>query len=159
AWHARDAAHVGARAGEIGMNAAARADHHLVADGDVIGDADLAAEDGVVPGLRRTTDADMTDENVVSADVAVVTDHDEVVDLGAVADDGPTERGAVDGGVGADLNVVAEPNGAKLRNLFVSAVDHAEAESVATDDGAGVHDATLADFSARVDDGLRMDFR
>ena len=54
-----------------------------VADVDVIGHADLAGHDDVVPGRGRAGDADLADEQVVPADLAVVADLHQVVDLGA----------------------------------------------------------------------------
>ena len=50
----------------------------------------------------------MGGDDVVLADFDVVGDLDEVVDFGALADEGRFEAGAVDGGVGADFNVVFE---------------------------------------------------
>jgi hypothetical protein len=50
----------------------------------------------------------------VFADDDVVADLDEVVDFGAFADDGFAETGAVERGVGADLDVVVDHDAADL---------------------------------------------
>ena len=51
----------------------------------------------------------------------IVGDLDEIVDLGALADHGVADRAAVDGGVGADLDIVLDDDAADLRNLVVAA--------------------------------------
>ena len=48
----------------------------------------------------------------VFTDVGAVADLDEVVDFGAVADGGCTDSGAIDGGVGLDVDAVAKLHGA-----------------------------------------------
>ena len=50
----------------------------------------------------------------VCADAAVVTHHDLVVQLDAVGHEGVFERAAIDRGVGADLDVVADGHAAQL---------------------------------------------
>lgn len=55
-------------------------------------------------------------------DDGVVTDLDEVVDFGAFADDGFAEACAVDGGVCADLDIIADDDDADLVDLEVAAV-------------------------------------
>ena len=98
------------------------ADHGPVADVDVIDDADLAGHHDVIAGAARAGDAHLADEQVVLADLAVVADLHQVVDLGAGADARRLEGAAVDGGAGADLDVVADLDVAELRHLDVPAV-------------------------------------
>ena len=67
---------------------------------------------------RRSGNAGLGDDDDVSADDAVVSDHDEVVDFGAFTDPCAAEAGAVDGGVGADLHIILQHHGAdRLRGL------------------------------------------
>ena len=68
----------------------------LVADLGVVLDPGLAGHDDVVAGLAAPGDPDLPAEQVVAADVVVVADHDEIVDLGPLADPGGLERGSVD---------------------------------------------------------------
>ena len=77
-------------------------------------------------------------KQVVPADLVVVADHDQVVDLGPLADPRGLEGGAVDRAVGADLDVVLDLEPAGMRDLHVPAVDLAVAESVAAEHAAGV---------------------
>ena len=98
-------------------------------------------------------------------------DLDQVVDLGAVADLGGADGGAVDGGVGLDIDAAAQIDGAGLRNLLpVSLLVLGEAEAVGadncavfkryviaedavfTDDGVGVGKEMIADLDAGVED-------
>src|SRR5262249_14459724 len=61
----------------------AGAEDGAVADVDVVGDAHLARHHHVVAGAAAAGDADLADQQVVPADLAVVADHHQVVDLGA----------------------------------------------------------------------------
>lgn len=58
--------------------------------------------------------------NAVSPDNDVVCYLYEVVDLGALANHSRAKRGAVDGDIRADLNVVMNHHIARLQNLAVT---------------------------------------
>ena len=94
--------------GDVAVDARLGADDHAVADLGLVLDPRLAGHDHVVAGRAASGDADLAAEQVVPADLVVVADHDEVVDLRPLADPGRLERGAVDRAVGADLDVVAD---------------------------------------------------
>src|SRR5579883_1296969 len=85
-----------------------RADLHAVADLGLVLHADLAGHHDVVAGLAAPGDAYLAAKQVVPADLVVVADHDEVVDLRPLADPGRLERRAVDRAIGPDLDVVAD---------------------------------------------------
>ena len=51
---------------------------------------------------------DLSHQDTGPADLHVVPDLHQIVDAGAGADDGVFQRAAVDGGVGADLDVVLD---------------------------------------------------
>ena len=59
--------------------------------------------------------------NYVLADLDVVADVHQVVDLCAAADSGFVERAAVDGGVGSDLYIVFDYQPSDLWELLVAA--------------------------------------
>ena len=120
-----------------------------VADLGVVLDPGLAGHDDVVARLAAPGDADLAAEQVVAADLVVVADHDEVVDLRPLADPGGLEGGAVDRAVRADLDVVADLDPAGLRDLDVPAVDHAVAEPVAAEHRPGVDLDPVAERSRR----------
>ena len=89
----------------------------------------------------------------------VVRDHDEVVELDAFFDDRVVERAAVDGGVGADLDVVADVHAADLRHLDPGALLGRVAETVAADHRAGLHDAAPAEHHVVPDEYARHEAR
>src|SRR4030095_10400523 len=77
-------------------------------------------------------------EQAVRAEPTAVADHDEVVDLRPVPDDGRAESGAIDGGARADLDVVLDHDRADLRDLPVAVRERQVAEAVAAHDRARV---------------------
>ena len=85
-----------------------------------------------------------------------MADLDEVVDLRSPSDPRLAERGPVDRGVGADLDVVADPDDPDLRNLAVCRAVPDVAEAVGSDNDPGVQDAPRADDAPLLDDGVRM---
>ncbi len=104
-------------------------------------------------------DAGERDENHVFADVAVVADVDEVVEFCAAADASFFQRAAVDGAVGADLDVVFYHQCSLLRELRVGAgggIAHV-AETVCAEHDAGVHHDAIADCRAGVNHDARID--
>jgi len=60
---------------------------------------------------------------------------DEVVDLGAGADDGGVEGASVDTGASAQMHIVAEDDATDVPNA--DAILEAIAEALVTDDGVG----------------------
>src|SRR5262249_34034405 len=98
-----------------------------------------------------------------SAEERMLTDHDvvphldEVIDLGAPADDRFAERRAVDSRVRTDLDVVLDADDADLRDLPVLLAVPDVSESVRADDRARVEHAAAADRAAVVDDGVGVE--
>jgi len=54
----------------------------------------------------------------MTSDLAVVGDHDQIIELGALADHRVTQRAAVDRGGGADLHIVLNDDAAQLNGIF-----------------------------------------
>src|SRR5262245_36240670 len=107
-------------------------DHRRAADGDV------------PPDIRAAPAADAAGDGAVRADAHVVADLNLVVELDALLDHGVVERAAVDRGIGADLDVVADAHRADLRNLHPAAFLAGDAEAVGADDDPGVHHHAFA---------------
>jgi hypothetical protein len=80
----------------------------------------------------------------VRPDAAVVRDHDEVVELDALLDHGVLERPAIDGGVRADLDVVAHLDTADLRHLDPGALVRRKSETIRSDHRPRLHYAAPA---------------
>ena len=146
--------------GDVLVDAALRADLHAVADRNVVGDADLPGEEAVAAHARGSGNSGLRRGDGVLADLHVVSDLDQVVELHAAADDGRVGLRAVDAGVGADLHVVLDDDVAQLGDLVEASggVGH-ESEAVGADDGPGVEDAAAADDAPLVDLHARIERR
>ena len=85
----------------------------------------------------------------------VVRHMDEVVDLRAFANDGGAERAAVNGGIGADLDVVVDDDIAELKHFPVAALVQHVTEAVRADDGAGMDGDAMAELRSPIQDDIR----
>ncbi len=112
---------------------------------DMVAHAYLTGHDHVVSRARRAGDSNLADKNVMSADLAIVGDHHEIVDLGPDPDPRRAEGSAIDRRARADLDIVADLDVAQLRNFDVRAVHHPIAEAVCANDTIGVHDHPIAE--------------
>src|SRR5262249_830783 len=125
---------------DVGDDAAARAEFCAAADHEMVGDPDLAAQHSVVADLDAARNAGLRDDEAMASDRAVVADLDQIIDLGAFADHGVAAAAAVDGGVGADLDVVLDDHPAGLRDLDRALAVGEETEPVLTDAAARMDD-------------------
>ena len=117
----------------------------IVTDGDVTIHAGLSGHDDVVADFRAAGDADLRAEEIVFADFDIVSQMAEIIDLGTAADDGIVHRAIVDGGAGADLDVVSDDGTAELANVMVMALFiGGEAEALTADDGVCTKDDAVA---------------
>src|SRR5664279_4941971 len=93
---------------------------------------------------RRTAgNARLRHQNAVPADADIVAYLHQVVDLGALADHGVANGAAVDGGTGADFDIVLNDDAPDLRHLEVALSSHHEAEAVLTDLAARMNDDAI----------------
>ena len=79
------------------------------------------------------------------SDDDVVPDLHEIINFRAFADDRILKGAAVDGCIGADLDVVLDDDPADLRHFQVAARAHCEAEAVLPDAHAGMDNDAVAD--------------
>lgn len=81
---------------------------------DMVGDVEVAGHSGGAPKHTMTADpgaarnANLGRHGTVIANVNVMGDLDEIIQLHAIADHGIVQRAPVDGGIGADFHVVPE---------------------------------------------------
>ena len=137
----------------VGGNAGLGADNHALADADSIRDSDLASENRVFLDDYAARDASLRGDHDILANLAVVADVHEVVDLRPAANARKVERAAVDRGIGADFDVIFNFQAADLGEFFVAAgraVAHI-AKAVAAKHGSGVNEHAIAKLCARVD--------
>src|SRR5207253_11170074 len=71
----------------------------------------------------------LTGDDAIAADPAIVRDHDQVIELGALADHGVRQRAPVNGGAGADLDIVLDDHAAELRDLEIVRASGGETET------------------------------
>src|SRR5262249_35154654 len=120
-------------------------DLRAVPDRYVVHDARLAGQDHVVADAGAAGDARLRGDDRAFADHDVVRDLHEIIDFGAAADNGLSQRRAIDRSIGADLNVVADLDDADLRNLHARRSLSGIAEAVGADNDACVQYDAVAD--------------
>ena len=82
--------------------------HHAFFDARVLADAYLAADNDILLDYNAAGEAGLRGDHDILSYLAIVADVNKVVDLRAAADAGNFQRATVDGGVGADLNIIAD---------------------------------------------------
>lgn len=117
----------------------------IVTDGDMAIHAGLSGHDDVVADFGAAGDADLRAEEIVLADFDIVSKMTKVIDLGAAADDGVIHRTVVDGGAGADLDVISDDSAAQLADVMVVTLFiGGKAEALTADDGVCTKDDAVA---------------
>lgn len=117
----------------------------VVTDGDMAIHAGLSGHDDVIANLGAAGDPDLRAEEIVLADLDIVSQMAKVIDLGAAADDGVIHRAVVDGGAGADLDVISDDSAAELTDVMVVAcLVSGEAKALTADDGMRTKDDAVA---------------
>jgi hypothetical protein len=87
----------------------------------VVDNPDLASDYHVIARAARARDPDLTDKEIVPANLAVVANLDKVVDLGTGSDPCGLKRSTIDRRASSDFDVVADFNVSELRHFYVSA--------------------------------------
>jgi len=100
-----------------------------------------------VADLRRTGDPAQRRHEAFFADLDVVGDLDQVVDLRPRADARDAGRGPVHRGVGLQFHIVPDLHRSDLRDLLVPAFVESESVSVSADHDAGLEDAPVPDLA------------
>src|SRR6478609_6561093 len=85
----------------------------------------------------------------MASDDDVVADLDEIIDFGPIANAGVGQGPAINGGIGADLDVIANKYAPNLRNFPMALGAHRETEAVLADASPGVDDDSVADDCVR----------
>ena len=129
---------------------------------DVIRDFDVAGKHG-----SPTDDATFPDDGAACnsgtgrngrmiTDTAIVANHDLIIDLHTVANDRVVERTAVDTGIGADFDVVADLDSADLRDLDPGIAVLGIAETISSNDDTRMLDHTVAYMTVVIDHDVRV---
>ncbi|KAF1326762.1 hypothetical protein FI667_g8294, partial [Globisporangium splendens] len=151
---------VAARLGNIGRHCRAARDMHVVTQHQMPREHRGAADGAALADGGRARHTHAGRHRGMCADAAVVADHDLVVELHAVREDGVFKGAAVDGGVGADFDVIAQRNAAELRDLAPGALAQRrirrEAETIGPQHRTAVQDDSGADLDAFVQRDVGM---
>ena len=84
----------------------------------------------------------------VRTDVHVVADLDQVVEFDAVLDHGVIQRAAVNAGIGANLDIIADAHPTQLLNFFPAPGMRRKAKAISSNDNAGVKNAAFTHQAA-----------
>src|SRR5262249_17583184 len=130
---------------DLAQHATFGADLGALTDGDVVGDPDLAAQHCEIAKDHAAGQAAAGNDDAVPADLAVVPDLHEVIDLVALANPSVATATAIDASVGANLDVVLDYDPAELRHLHMSARGRLVAIAVLANAATGMQDHAVAD--------------
>src|SRR5205807_5543977 len=123
-------------------------------DFQMAGEAALAGDGDVIAKLGRASDANLGDEQAMFADLHVVPDLDQIIDLGPLTNHSFAERGAVDCGASADLDVIFDSDNADLRDLVMLAAVRGKTIAIGPDHDTAMDNAAVADAGAVIDDDV-----
>lgn len=141
----RRKAQVGAWGLDGADDACLASEDSVVTDGDMAIHAGLSGHDDVIADLGAAGDADLRAEEIVLADLDIMSQMAKVIDLGAAADDGVIHRTVVDGGAGADLDVISDDSAAQLADVMVVTLFiGGKTEALTADDGMRTKDDAVA---------------
>src|SRR6266566_6408767 len=138
-------------AADVLGNTTLRTDGGVIANLDMPNDTSLTANQDTLTDPHTAGNSGLRCDDGILADHNVVCDLHEIVDLCSLLDPGSAKTGAIDGRVGADLDIIVDLNDPELLNFFLAAIDHLESKSVSTNDRAAVDDHTRADAGAFTD--------
>src|SRR2546425_5743212 len=141
----------------VGVHPRLRLDDGALTYRDVIGDADLPGQDHTPLEPGRAGNSDLGHDDAMLADLHVVADLDEIVDLGAAPDHRLPQHRTIDGRVGADLHVVLDHHRSQLGDLAVAVAVPGITEPLVAHDGAGVNDHSASEPDAVAHDRVRME--
>ena len=117
----------------------------------------LSRDDYVVADRRRAGDPRLRHDKAAPPDTHVVSDLNQVVDLGPGTDHGCPDRAPIDGRVGADLHVVPQPAGADVADRRVVPVPIHERESRSSHAGPCLEHHAVSQLDAIGNHGMGID--
>src|SRR5204863_9829012 len=123
-------------------------DATLRTDGGVIANLDMPNDTGLTANQDTLTDPDTAGNSGLRCDDRILADHNvvrdlhEIVDLCSLLNPGSAKTGAIDGRVGADLDIIVDLYNSQLLNFFRAAIAPVESKSVGPNFGTAVSDPT-----------------
>src|SRR5262249_4426077 len=132
--------------GNIIHHPAGRRDLCTIADRYVVVESGSRSDRHVVTDRQAAREPDLGREQAMPADGHIVADLDLIVDFGAVAYDRVAQAATVDGGAGANLDIVLDQHTAGLRHLQMPFwAEENEAVAVLADAAAGMDQHVISD--------------
>src|SRR5581483_10666593 len=113
-----------------GENSAFAADDRFRIDLGFFSNTGLTADHGVVSDCDAAGKTSLRSDHYVSADIAVVRDVNQIVQLGALTNARDSEGSAVYATVRANLHVVFDFDSSDLRKFFIAIIGKREAEAI-----------------------------
>ena len=132
------------------------ADHGIIFQFAALAETGLPTYHDMFAKHARTGQARLRGNHGVRANLAVVADVDQIVQLHAFSDARIIERAAVDRGVCADFDVVANFHNSGLRKFPVFSVTRSIPKTVRANDRAGMNLHAMADADTGVKRNARM---
>jgi hypothetical protein len=129
----------------------------VIANIEMAREADLPAKDDVIAQPGAAGDANLRNEEAMFANAHVVSNLDEVVNFGAIANSRRAKRAAIHGDIRADLDVVTNDDISNLWDFAVDALVKHVAEAVRTNHGAGMNADAFADLSGGINGDVRKE--
>src|SRR5215813_7180154 len=111
----------------------------------MIAEPNLSADDAIILDRDAAADAGLRSDDNPLADITVVTDVNQVVQLCPFTDSRSPERSAIDCGVRTHFNIIFDDYRADLRKLVIAEIAANVAEAVGADYHAGVQNDAIAD--------------
>src|SRR5690606_6403912 len=132
---------------------------NVIAQRDVTGSHGRTGQRAAFADDGGTRHAHTRGHGSMVTNLAVVADHDLIVELYAVAQHGVFERTAVDRGIGTDLAIVADDHATQLRDFGPRTLGTrvgSEPEAVGTQHAAGMQNGAIAHGDTVVQGDVRV---
>src|SRR5205814_7233409 len=133
---------------EVLGNATLRTDGSVIANFAVPNDTSMTANQDTLTDPHTAGNSGLRCDDRILADHNVVRDLHKIVDLCSLLNPGSAKTGAIDGRVGADLDIIVDLYNSKLLNFFLAAIDHLESKSVGANYRTAVNDHARANPGA-----------
>ena len=106
------------------------------------------AKNAVLTQRGTASHARTSGDDRICTDVAIVANHDQIIDLAAIANDRIIQCAPINGGIGTNFHIVTNGNYPNLRNLDPFLAVWRKTKSICTDHNTRMNNCTLTDTAA-----------
>ena len=134
------------------------AEHHSFANAGMLANPDLPPEYRSILDDYAAGKAGLRGDNDILADLAIVPDVNQVIDLRSAPDSGLIEGAAIDGRIRPNFHIIFNDQLSNLRKLLVMArlAIAYVTEAIATQHRPGMYDDAIAQLRSRIDCDVRI---